>query len=365
MAEAPRVRLRECIEALPAYRPGRPARPGPDGRAYKLSSNENPFPPLPGVLEAVQASCAEMNRYPDAGNLGVGEAVAAMLGGGVSTEHLAFGTGSVAVLFHALQAVCDPGDEVVYAWRSFEAYPIGVQLTGARGVPVPLRPDTTHDLAAMRAAIGPRTRAVLLCTPNNPTGPTIEHDELVSFVDSVPADVLVIVDEAYVEFVTDPRATRGLEVWAERPNVMVLRTFSKAYGLAGFRVGYAVAHERVAAALRGASLPFGVSLPAQAAVVASVQAAGPLLERVRELVAERERVVDSLLELGFRVPQSQGNFFWLPAGERTGEWAEHFASNGVSGRAYAAGEPSDGVRISIGTPEANDRVLELARALPR
>ena len=366
MAGSGGVRIRDCIRALPAYRAGKPATPGPDGRAYKLSSNENPFPPLPSVLAAVDEASRSMNRYPDAGNRVVAEAVAGLLGNGVGTEHLAFGTGSVAVLFHALQTVCDPGDEVVYAWRSFEAYPIGVQLTGAKPVPVPLRPDFTHDLPAMLAAIGPRTRAVMLCTPNNPTGPAIKHADLIDFCDRVPDDVLVIVDEAYVEFVTDPEAARGLEAWADRPNVVVLRTFSKAYGLAGFRVGYAVAHEELAAALRAVALPFGVSVPAQAAVVASVAAKEELMAQVKQLIVSRDTLADSLRALGIEVPISQGNFVWLPAGERSAAWGEHFAAHGLMTRAFATGDvASDGVRISVGEPEANELVVEAAQTLPR
>ncbi|OYO03229.1 histidinol-phosphate aminotransferase [Propionibacteriaceae bacterium ES.041] len=365
MSDSGGVRIRACIRALPAYRAGKPATAGPDGRAYKLSSNENPYPPLPSVLAAVDEASRGMNRYPDAGNRAVAEATAELLGGEVGPEHLAFGTGSVAVLFHALTTVCDPGDEVVYAWRSFEAYPIGVQLTGAKPVPVPLRPDCTHDLPAMLAAIGPRTRAVMLCTPNNPTGPTIRHTDLIDFCDRVPEDVLVIVDEAYVEFVTDPEAARGLDAWTQRPNVIVLRTYSKAFGLAGFRVGYAVARAELATAMRAVALPFGVSVPAQAAVVASVRAKDELMAQVKTLIAARDELADSLRGLGIEVPESQGNFVWLPAGERTTAWGEHFAAHGLMTRAYAAGDAFDGVRVSVGEPEANARVLEVAKTLPR
>ncbi|WP_375430290.1 histidinol-phosphate transaminase [uncultured Friedmanniella sp.] len=357
------VRIRPAVAALPAYQPGRPApiRTGPP--SYKLSSNENPYPPLPGVLAATTAAVAGMNRYPDMANTDLTAALAARLG--VAPESLAFGTGSVAVLYHLLAAVCEPGDEVVHAWRSFEAYPIAVQIPGATGVPVPLGPGAVHDLDAMAAAITPATRAVLLCTPNNPTGPAIAHDALLRFLEGVPEDVLVLVDEAYVEFVSDPAAVRALETMAGRPQVAVLRTFSKAYGLAGFRVGYCVAEPALAAAVRAVSLPFGLSVAAQAAAVASLGAEDALLERVATLVQARAELRAGLLALGFDVPDAQGNFVWLPAGPLTLSYAETFAAGGVVVRPYAAGQPGDGVRITVGEPEANARVLEVAAALPR
>lgn len=355
------IRVRPAIAHLPVYKAGRSAPVGPGGVAYKLSSNENPYPPLPGVIEATALACAQMNRYPDMGNVAMTQALAARLG--VEENQLAFGTGSVAVLYHLLQAVCEPGDEVVYAWRSFEAYPIAIQITGAVPVPVPLGAGARHDLDAMLAAITPATRVVMVCTPNNPTGPAIGHDELTSFLDAVSEDVLVVVDEAYVEFVRKPSAARGLDLLEGRPNVVVLRTFSKAYGLAGFRVGYCVAHPELAAAVRSTSLPFGVSLPAQAAVLASLDAEEALLERVSALVAERDALRSGLIELGFDVPEAEGNFVWLPAGASTATWAATFAAAGLIVRPYAAGDAVDGVRVTVGEAEANLLVLSVAATL--
>lgn len=357
------VRIRPSVASLPVYKAGRPAVAGVGGTAYKLSSNENPYPPLPGVLAATERAVGLMNRYPDMANAAMTEALASRLA--VAPGTLAFGTGSVAVLYHLLAAVCEPGDEVVYAWRSFEAYPIAVQITGATSVRVPLGPGAVHDLAAMHAAITPATRVVMLCTPNNPTGPALRHDELERFLAAVPEDVLVLVDEAYVEFVADPGAVRGLEIARGRPNVVVLRTFSKAYGLAGFRVGYCVADPTVAAAVRAVSLPFGISLPAQAAVVASLEAEPALLERVARLVQARTALVEGLVGLGFDVPDAQGNFVWLPAGPLTAGYGQAFAAAGVMTRPYAAGEPGDGVRITVGEDAANARVLEVAAGLAR
>jgi histidinol-phosphate aminotransferase len=348
---------------VPVYVPGKPAATDAAVIAYKLSSNENPYPPLPGVLEATAEAVGRMNRYPDMANAAMTSALADRLG--VQTNQLAFGTGSVAVLYHLLQATCETGDEVVYAWRSFEAYPIAVLITGATPVQVPLGPGAVHDLAAMRAAITSATRAVLLCTPNNPTGPALPHTEVIDFVDRVPEHVMVVLDEAYVEFVTATDRLRGLEVLADRPNVVVLRTFSKAYGLAGFRVGYCVAWPELAAAVRAVSLPFGVSVPAQAAVLASLAAEPALLERVAELVRARDWLSAALQELGFAVPEAQGNFVWLPAGPRTTAYADAFGAAGLSVRPFAAGDDHDGIRITVGEPEANERVLEVAATLLR
>ena len=356
-----KVRLRDCIAGLPAYKAGRPAAAFP-GTAYKLSSNENPYPPLPGVLETAIAAAAEINRYPDFGSTALIEEIAKLTG--VPAERVAVGTGSVGVLQQLMQATAGHGDEVVYAWRSFEAYPIITQIAGATSVQVPLREDQTHDLDAMAEAVNERTRLILVCNPNNPTGALVRRAELERFLDRVPRDVLVVLDEAYVEFVRDEDYPDGVAISLDRSNVCVLRTFSKAYGLAGLRIGYAIASEPVAEALRACAVPFGVNLVAQAAAVESLRSQEALLRRVDELVVERERVFAALRELdlagryGTELTESQANFYWLRLGERNGEFAQACEAVGVTVRPYAP----DGVRVTIGEQEANDRVLELLRA---
>ena len=324
------VHLRDALSKVPAYKPGKPATPREGATAYKISSNENPYPPLPSVLKVVQDAATQMNRYPDMAVSALSQALAQRLD--VPVEHLATGTGSVGVLGQIIQATCDPGDEVVYAWRSFEAYPIVVAIAGATSVQVPLDADSRHDLEAMLAAITERTRLVLVCTPNNPTGPVVHQDELDAFLDRVPSDVLVVIDEAYLEFVTDPEAPDGIATYRQRPNVAVLRTFSKAYGLAGLRVGYAVAHEPVAQALRKTAVPFGVSDIAQQAAIASLDAYDELQVRVDALVAERARVVAALRGQGWAVPQTEANFVWLPLGDRHAR-LRRGGGRGGSGRA--------------------------------
>ncbi|MFL6106473.1 MAG: histidinol-phosphate transaminase [Marmoricola sp.] len=347
---------REGVAAIPAYVPGRPPALRDDLVTYKLSSNENPYPPLPGVLEAAARACAVMNRYPDMGSVELRAALATKLG--VELDQVAVGTGSVAVLYHLLQAFCDPGDEVVHAWRSFEAYPIAVSVAGATGVEVPLAPDGRHDLGGMAAAVTDRTRVVLLCTPNNPTGPALTQSEVDEFLAVVPSNVLVVIDEAYLEFVRIADVVDGVGLATSRGNVVVMRTFAKAYGLAGLRVGYLVGPARIAEAVRACSLPFGVSSLAQAAAVASLAAEPALLERVDRIVEERERVVAGLAEAGWSVPDAQGNFVWFGLDERTAEFAAAAEEAGIVVRPFAG----EGVRVTIGEPDANDVLLKVAAA---
>ncbi|GAA2156415.1 histidinol-phosphate aminotransferase [Humibacillus xanthopallidus] len=350
------VRLREVLGRMPDYKPGKAAAAPPGVTAYKLSSNENPYGPLPSVLAAIGDGATTINRYPDMAVTALTERLAAALD--VPVECLATGTGSVAVLAQIVAAACDAGDEVVFAWRSFEAYPIVTQLAGAKPVMVGLDAEARHRLDAMFAAITDRTRVILVCTPNNPTGPCVRQDELEAFLDKVPSDIIVVVDEAYVEFVRDPEAVRGLEVWRHRPNVVVLRTFSKAYGLAGLRVGYAVAHPPVAAALRKTATPFGVNSLAQVAAIASLDAFDELSERVDSLVAERDRVVLALADQGWKLPRSDANFVWFPLGSDSTAFSHACQEAGLMVRQYG----DDGVRVTIGEAEANSRLIEVAAA---
>ncbi|MEV4432072.1 histidinol-phosphate transaminase [Streptomyces sp. NPDC049585] len=346
-------KLRAALKGVPTYKPGRPAAAG-GPVAYKLSSNENPYPPLPGVLESALQAAASLNRYPDMACTGLMAELAERFD--VPLAHLATGTGSVGVAQQLVQATAGPGDEVMYAWRSFEAYPIITRVAGATPVEVPLTEGAVHDLDAMLAAITERTRLIFVCNPNNPTGTVVRRAELESFLDRVPSDVLIVLDEAYREFIRDEEVPDGIDLYRDRPNVCVLRTFSKAYGLAGMRIGFAVAHEPVAAALRKTAVPFGVSQMAQDAAVASLRSEDALRERVDALVAERTRVVEGLVGQGWTVPESQANFVWLPLGERAADFAAACERAGVVVRPF----PGEGVRVTIGETEANDLVLRAA-----
>jgi histidinol-phosphate aminotransferase len=354
-AQSPR--FRPILDQFAPYKAGQaPSAPG--GRAFKLSSNESPYGPLPSVLKVIAEAAGSVNRYPDAGAVELIEAIAARFQ--VPTSHVAVGCGSVGVTQQLLEAVGEPGAEVVYAWRSFEAYPILSDLAGVTSVRVPLR-DEAHDLAAMADAITERTRLIFVCNPNNPTGTVVHRAELEQFLGRVRQDCLVVLDEAYTEYVRDAQVANGLDLYRDRPNVAVLRTFSKAYGLAGLRVGFLVGHEPVAAAVRKTMLTFTVNALAQAAAIASLDAEPELLERVEAVVHERDRVRGELLSQGWSVPPTQANFVWLRLGDDTQDFARACDREGVSVRPFGA----EGARVSIGDQEANDAFLALARAYPR
>ncbi|EON22424.1 MULTISPECIES: histidinol-phosphate transaminase [Nocardioides] len=350
---------RPNVLAIPVYVAGKPPTPRPGLTSYKLSSNENPYPPLPGVVEAATRAAEAMNRYPDMGNSALYAALSESLD--VPVEDLAAATGSVALIYQLFNAFCEPDDEVIYAWRSFEAYPIAATAAAAVSVKVPLLPDGRHDLDAMAAAITDRTRVVIVCTPNNPTGPAVTQSELDAFLARVPSHVLVVVDEAYLEFVRMDDAIDGLATCRAHSNVVLTRTFSKAYGLAGFRVGYAVGPPPLAAALRAVSLPFGVSSVAQAAAIASLASTEALFSRVDSLVLERDRVVGAVRAAGWEIPDAQGNFVWFDLGERTAEFAAAADELGIVVRPFAG----EGARVSIGETEANDRLITLAQEFRR
>ena len=346
-------KLRPVVESLPTFRPGPPV-VSPSGETFLLGANESPDSPLPSVVAAMFVAATTANRYPDYTSGELVDAIAGHLG--VRPGQVTVGCGSVGVIGNLLSAVAEPGGEVVYAWRSFEAYPTLTKLTGMTPAPVPLR-DERHDLAAMAAAVTDRTRAVLVCNPNNPTGTVVRRADLESFLDDLPPDVLVLLDEAYVEYVRDAESPNGLDLLAGRPSLAVVRTFSKAHGLAGLRVGYAIADERVAAAARTTGLSFAVNRIAQAAAVASLRAGDELDARVEATVKELARVRAALMDRGWTVPESEANFVWLRLGEDTAVFAAACAAAGVAVRAF----PGEGVRVSIGDPHANDEFLAAVR----
>ncbi len=349
-------RFRRVIEGFPAYQPGRTP-VSAAGKTHKLSSNENPHGPLPSVIEVIAEEARSVNRYPDNGAAALTEAIAGRLG--VPMRHVAVGCGSVGVTQQVLEAVGEPGAEVLYAWRSFEAYPILADLAAAESVRVPLRGEA-HDLEAMAAAITPRTRLIFVCNPNNPTGTVVHAAGLEAFLDLVPPDCLVVLDEAYCEYIRDEAVPDGVRLYRDRPNVAILRTFSKAYGLAGLRVGFMIAHEPVVSAVRATMLPFSVNRIAQAAAIASLAAESELLARVELTVKERTRVREALVADGWAVPPTEANFVWLRLGDHTAEFAAACQAAGIALRAFAA----DGARVSIGDPESNDAFLSVARAFP-
>ncbi|GAA2733891.1 histidinol-phosphate transaminase [Streptomyces nogalater] len=344
---------RAVLAGIPAYVP-KPPSPPAQGPSHRLFLNENPYPPLPSVREAIAEASARTNYYPTIHPERLLDALARRLD--VPSAHLVTGPGSVGIYQQIGQAMLEPGDEVVYAWPSFEAYPIVARMAGAVPVEVPLA-DGVHDLDAMADAITARTKAVFLCEPNNPTGTAVGAAELTRFLDRVPGDVLVVLDEAYFEFYRSPNAPDGVELHRDRPNLLTLRTFSKAYGLAGLRVGYGVAQPAIAEALRKCSVPCGVGRIAEEAALASLRVEAELFERVERIVAERERTREALLGLGWEVLPSETNFLWLPAGEAAEPVAREWESSGLLVRAF----PHSGMRVTIGSPEANDLLIAAAK----
>jgi len=344
---APKVRLRPEIASLVPYRQGRTAAED----AFKLSSNENPYPPLPSVLEAMGQS--SINRYPEGSAAVLRERLGVRFG--VSAEQIQVGAGSSSLLVQFILAAASPGDEIVYSWRSFEAYPLLVGISGATSVQIPNSADGRHDLDAMAAAINDRTRLVIVCSPNNPTSTIVTRDEFTAFMAKVPKELLVLLDEAYVEFVDDPDAVNGAQLIQSYPNLIVLRTFSKAYGLAGLRVGYAVGAEYVMDAARTVAIPLSVTELAQRAAIASLDHEDELLARVNALNELRGQIYAGLLAQGWNIPRPQGNFVWLPTGEATAHAATVFESHGIVVRALG-----EGIRISVGEEAAVEKLLSAA-----
>lgn len=344
-------RIRADLDALPGYVPGRTVT-----GAVKLASNEVAAAALPSVVAAISAAAADVNRYPDSGAAALTDELARRLG--MPPSRVAVSSGSVMLCQQLIQATCSDGDEVLFAWRSFEAYPIIARVVGARVVPVPLTDGHVHDLDAMLAAITPATRVVFVCNPNNPTGTAVRGPELERFLDAVPDGVLVVLDEAYHEFVTDGGVPDGVELGRTREHVAVLRTFSKAYGLAGLRVGYCVAAERVVEAARKVFVPFSVNSLAQVAALASLASADELLARCADVAAERERVRDELRAAGHDVPESQANFVWLPLGIRTSSFTQHCLDHKIVVRGFAG----EGVRVTVGDRAEDDAFLSAARS---
>ncbi|HVS67243.1 MAG TPA: histidinol-phosphate transaminase [Mycobacteriales bacterium] len=341
------VRLRPAMAALPAYVAGRKA-PG----AVVLASNESPYGLLPAVAATIGDLTAGVSRYPDMTSSALLEAIAAHHD--VAVEQIAVGAGSVEVVGQIAAAVIDGGDEVVFGWRAFEAYPIITTVAGGTAVKVPLR-DHVHDLDAMAAAVTPRTRMVIVCNPNNPTGTTVGH-ELAEFVEQVPDEVVVVIDEAYHHYADPAVVPDALVAFRDRANVVVTRTFSKAFALAGLRVGYCVGSPDVVQAVRKTQVPFSVSGLAQQCAIAALGEEAEVRRRAALTVAERDRVTKALRGLGYDVPESQANFVWLPIGDGAAPFAEHCAAADVLVRPFAG----EGVRVTTGLPEENDRFLGLA-----
>ncbi|WP_165164808.1 histidinol-phosphate transaminase [Corynebacterium qintianiae] len=321
--------IRPDIAAIPPYVPGKR-----DERALKLSSNESADAPLGAAARAMANVARTANRYPDMFAVELRETLAEHLG--VAFEQVAVGNGSSALLQQLVQATCTPENNVIYAWRSFEAYPIFLQVVGAQARPVPITREGRHDLERMASLIDASTSLIFLCSPNNPSGQVISNAEFDAFMAKVPGHVTVALDEAYFEYNRDEDAVVGTDAIRRYPNVVALRTFSKAHGLAGVRVGYAFGPQDIIGALTAVAIPFQVSSVAQAGAIASLGAQGEVAARTEETVAVRDEVADRV-----GATRSQANFVWLPDVDAA-RISEQLAAHGVLTRAFP-----EGLRVTV------------------
>jgi len=352
-------RPRSVVADLPSYRPGKgaaqaEAEHGITG-AIKLASNENPDEPIQPILDAVIAAAHGVNRYADHRASALREALATKLS--VGTDQVTVGSGSSGILQQLFFSYVDPGDEVVYPWRSFEVYPVFTRLMDGVAVQVPLAADLGFDVDGLAAAVTDRTKLMFLASPNNPTGMASTTTELRTLLEAVPPSVIVCIDEAYREFLDPGFGDPVTELLPDFPNVIVTRTFSKAHGLAGLRVGYGVGHPDLIAAVDKTLLPFAVNALAQAGALAALDHDDQIRARVDAILAERARVEVELAVSGWACPNPQGNFVWLATGERTDEIAFELERRGVVIRPFSG----EGIRVTIGHPDENDRFLRTLR----
>ena len=327
-----------------------------DGELVKLASNETPFAPHPQVLEAVEAQLRTLNRYPDPAKATLRRRLSDRTG--VSPERIAIGNGSCELLLAGGEAMLEPGAEVVYAWPSFSIYPHLAAMTGARAIEVPLTDAQEHDLEAMAGEVTGATRMVIVCNPNNPTATALPPARLDEFLNAIPRNVAVILDEAYVEFSMLQDPDESLDLLRKHPNLLVLRTFSKVYGLCGLRVGYALGSEEFRLAVDRVRQPFSVNALAQAAATEALNHVDEVERRVEQTAIERIHVETELEERGFATTDSQANFSWVSLGDRDeDEVVDGLAKLGVIVRAGRALGQEGWMRVTYGTRSENDRFL--------
>ena len=348
-------RPRPVVASLPAYKPGKDAKQAEVDEgvadAIKLASNENPDAPIDPVLAAVRAAAGGVNRYADHRAVEVRRRLAEWIG--IDPTMVSVGNGSVGILQQIHLTWVDPGDEVLFPWRSFEVYPIFAQLAGATAVRVPLTERLDYDVDGLIAGLSERTKLVMLATPNNPTGTVIALDDIARIATAAGPGTLVVVDEAYREFVGDDLGDPVHDLLPAHPNVLITRTLSKAHGLAGLRMGYAIGHPQVIADFDKTTLPFAVNALAQAGAIAAIEYIGEITARAQSIVVERGRVEAALRGSGWWMPEHRANFVYLSTGPRTEELTALLERRGVVVRPFAG----EGIRVTIGSPAENDRFL--------
>ncbi|WP_028063305.1 histidinol-phosphate transaminase [Solirubrobacter soli] len=356
------IEYAEKVRRIPVY----PAADGyaSEGPIAKLASNESPYPPIPAVVEAVTKALTGLNRYPDPTNAALRRALSERTG--VPATRIAIGNGSCDILLAAGDALLEPGAELVYAWPSFSVYPHLAAASGARAIEVPLDAKHYHQLDKMAEEITAATRLVIVCNPNNPTSTALPLDEIADFVRSVPRHVAVILDEAYIEFNVLQDPDESVDLLAKHPNLVLLRTFSKVYGLCGLRVGYALCgSEDFRTAVDQVRQPFFCNAAAQAAALESLKHQDEVTRRVERNLAERISLTDGLAELGITAAESQANFVWFDLGEERVEAdvMRGLAERGILVRAGGALGREGALRVTVGTQAENERFLETLGAL--
>jgi histidinol-phosphate aminotransferase len=335
-----------------------------EGPVAMMASNESPYPPIPAVVEAVTKALTGLNRYPDPTNSALRRKLSDLHG--VPAQRIAIGNGSCDILLAAGDALLEPGAELVYAWPSFSVYPHLAAASGARAIEVPLDGEHRHQLAKMREEITAATRLVLVCNPNNPTSTALPLDEVADFVAGVPRHVCVILDEAYVEFSLLQDPDESVALLARHPNLVLLRTFSKVYGLCGLRVGYALCgSESFRTAVDQVRQPFFCNAAAQAAALESLNHTDEVTRRVERNLAERMGLIDALRALGLEPADSQANFVWFDLGEGRSEpdVMRGLAERGILVRAGTSLGREGALRVTVGTQAENERFTEALAAL--
>ena len=359
------VTFSEKLSRIPHYEPGTSLEEAKakaeTADAVKLASNESPLPPHPDVIDAVARAAAEVHRYPDPEARALRRAIADHHE--TDPARIAVSNGSCEILLAAALALCEPGDEILYAWPSFSMYPHLPALSGAREIRVPLTEGYVHDLDAMLEEITAATQLLIVCNPNNPTGTHLPAERIGAFIEGVPSRTTIIVDEAYIEYQTNDDPDTTLDLLAKHPNLVLLRTFSKCHGLAGLRVGYGLCSPQFRAAVDAVRQPFSVNALAQAAATEAIRHQDDVADRVERNLIERVFVEEELRELGFEVADSQANFSWFSLGDL--DEAAVVDSLAKAGVAVRPGTPLGGpghLRVTYGTRAENQRFLEALRS---
>ena len=332
-----------------------------EGEIYKLASNENPYAPVEEVRRSIIDEIEQLNRYPNSGSYYLSRDLAEKYN--LNTDQIFVGNGSNEIIDLLVRAFINPGEEIVYPFPSFIVYPIVTQLAGVKAVEVPLK-NYRLDLKALRDSVTKKTKIIFICNPNNPTGTYVNTKEVERFFEDLRSDVLIVFDEAYYEYVDADDYPDTLEMLKSRPNIIILRTFSKLYSLSGCRVGYSISHPNLVTCLHKVRQPFNVNRIAQAAARAALKYSGLMGQRLRENHEQLALLRDGLLKMGFIVPPSQTNFLLVIPTKPIGDIVDKLMEKGIIVRPMKPfGLGDESFRVTVGTPKENENFLQAVRSL--